>query len=370
MRIRSTRATVNLDHLRHNLAVIRRLAPSCGVAPVVKADAYGHGSVAVSRALSAAGAQMLSVVLVEEGIELRQAGIDMPILVLGSAYDGGYEAMIEHNLTPAIGRVDQLQALAKAAGDGKASLHLKIDTGMNRLGIQPDEVEQLADALSKHPNLNMDGVLSHFANADLGDRKFNKSQLQSFHNACKNLEMRGHKPQWRHIANSAAVLSFPEAHGSLLRPGLAVYGYNPMGPKKKTGLRPVMSWTTQPVHIKTISKGCRVSYGGVWTAKRDSRIATLPVGYADGYPRSMTGKASVLVGGMRVPVVGRICMDLIMADVTDAEVVDLSSEIVLMGEQGNESITADDLAKWAGTIPYEIICCVGRRVPRTYVSQP
>jgi alanine racemase len=366
--IRPTIATVDLGAIRHNLDVARRRSPGQAICAVVKADAYGHGLNEVGLTLSRGGVEWLAVALVEEGISLRRVGVKTSILVLGSALGGTLFELVAHDLTAAIYRPDQLEALAMAARGKQVAFHLKIDTGMARLGVRLDELEPLFDMLDHTPNLVLDGVLTHFANADLADREFNAAQLALFNRACARIAQRGFKPRWLHISNSAAVLSYPEAHVGLLRPGLMIYGLDPLAKRSDAELIPAMSWTTQPVHLKTIAKGTRVSYGGRWVATRDSRIATLPVGYADGYPRAMSGKAQVLVRGKLAPVVGNICMDLCMIDVTDIPSVTLEDEVTLMGRQGDAYVSAYDLAKWADTIPYEIICGVGTRVPRYYVD--
>jgi alanine racemase len=366
MQIRPTTVTVDLAALRHNLAVIRRLAPGIAVCAVVKADAYGHGLEPVARSLADAGIDWLAVALIEEGVTSRRAGIKTPILVLGAALAGGFEELVAQDLTPALFRAEHLEALARAARHRRYPFHLKLDTGMSRLGLPLCELPSFLESLAHHPELELDGVLTHFANADLADRELNARQLQLFREGLALVRSRGHTPRWHHIANSAAVISYPEAREGLLRPGLMIYGLRPL--ECAVDLQPAMRWTTRAVHLKTVRPGTRVSYGGRWTAQRDSRIATLPVGYADGYPRALTGKAEVLVRGRRAPVVGTICMDLCMVDVTDVRGVEIGDEVVLMGTQGQESITAHDLARWAGTIPYEIVCGVGPRVPRVYTD--
>ena len=368
MSIRPTIATVDLGAIRHNLEVARTVAPGQAICAVVKADAYGHGLNEVGLTLSRAGVEWLAVALVEEGISLRRVGVKTSILVLGSALGGTLFELVAHDLTAAIYRPDQLEALAMAARGKKVAFHLKIDTGMARLGVHVDELDELLDALAGMPNLVLEGVMTHFANADLADREFNAEQLSLFKRACKRITERGVNPKWLHISNSAAVLSYPEAHIGLLRPGLMIYGLDPLQKRGQTGLVPAMGWTTRPVHLKTVPKGTRVSYGGRWVAQRESRLATLPVGYADGYPRAMSGKAEVLVRGQRAPVVGNICMDLCVIDVTDIPGVTLEDEVTLMGRQGGAEISAHDLARWADTIPYEIICGVGSRVPRYYID--
>lgn len=369
MQIRPTRVVVDLDALTHNLGVIRARAPQHPVCAVVKADAYGHGAVPVSRALERAGIDWLAVSLIEEGMTLRAAGIGSPILVLGGGLDQGYRELLEHGLTPTVFAAEHILGLAQAARGELVRVHLKIDTGMSRLGLADDELERILDVVAQHPNIVLDGVLTHLANANLDDRDTNQRQMTRFRAACARIAARGHSPRWLHAANSAALLTFADAHAGMVRPGLLLYGLNPLDDLVRLDARPVMSWLTRPVHVKNIPAGTRVSYGGRWTAERPSRIATLPVGYADGYPHGMSGSAQVLVRGVRVPVVGTICMDSCMIDVTDLPAVDTQDDVVLLGTQGHQTITAHELAAWAKTIPYEIVCGVGQRVPRHYTTR-
>lgn len=366
MRVRPTVVTVDLGAIRHNLEVIRQAAPGQAVCAVVKADAYGHGLVPVARCLAQAGVDWLAVALAEEGLALRQAGVQTPVLVMGSALTGGFGELVEHQLTPVLYRPDQLHDYALAASGNPAPFHLKVDTGMARLGLTLNELPTLLSALKKHPHLILDGVMTHFANADLASRSSNEHQLALFEQALAVLAQVGLTPRIKHIANSAGTLTSTPSHLGLIRPGLLTYGLNPLTQALTLDLKQAMRWTTQAIHIKTISKGTAVSYGGRWTAERDSVIATLPVGYADGYARVMSGKAQVIVRGKRAPVIGTICMDLCMIDVTDVPDITLQDEVVLLGTQDGESVTAHHLARWAGTIPYEIVCGIGPRVPREY----
>ncbi|MEK7703775.1 MAG: alanine racemase [Myxococcota bacterium] len=369
MQVRPTAATVELAAIRHNLGVVRRLVGERAVCGLVKADAYGHGLVPVARTLAAAGVDFLAVALVEEGVTLRQSGIETPILVLGGALEGGYDALVAERLTPALFRLEHLDRLARAVGHGSCDFHLKVDTGMARLGLQPDEIGAFVARLATYPQLHLAGVLTHFANADLADRDFNAQQLARFQAAIVSLGQLGHAPRWVHLANSAAVLSYPDAHQVLVRPGLMLYGLDPLVPASGEHLEPAMRWTTRAIHVKDVEAGVRVSYGGRWTASRRSRILTLPVGYGDGYPRVLGNRAQVLIRGLRAPIVGSICMDLCLADVTDVGGVGLEDEVVLLGAQGDDCIGAAELARWGDTIAYEIVCGVGARVPRHYVNE-
>lgn len=368
MQIRPTQLTINLSALRDNLRQLKTQAKEAEFCAVVKANAYGHGAVEVGRFLQKQGVRFLAVALVEEAIQLRQAGIQTALLVLSGALEGGYDALVEYRLTPVIFSAEHLRGFANAAQGRPLAFHLKLDTGMARLGLIPNELSAFLNDLARFPNLQLEGLLTHFANADLGDRQFNAQQLTSLTQVQQQLEKVGKAPRWLHIANSAAVLDFPAAHMPLVRPGLALYGINPFGRDQQFRLHPILKWSTRAVHIKNVPAGTRVSYGGRWIAPRKSRIATLPVGYADGYMRRLSGQARVLVGGKKVPVVGTICMDLCMIDVTDVPAMTLQDEVVLLGDQGDERVTTYDLAEWAQTIPYEIVCAIGARVPRHYVG--
>lgn len=367
--IRPTRAEVDLSALAHNLSVARRIAEGTAVLAVVKANAYGHGAPLVARALEAAGVDMLAVALVEEGMELRAAGVRAPVLVLGGAYEnGGYEALLEHDLIPVVFREDHLTALARLAGRGKVRVHLKVDTGMSRIGVMPAGLGALLETVRKLPQIEIDGVLTHLANADVDGDPLTKAQFAGFARALEQVREAGFSPRWRHVSNSAAVLSRAGGPGeplfNLVRPGLAVYGYAPAAHLVRAELRPVLSWKTAISHLKTVPAGTAVSYGGIWTAPRETRLATLPVGYADGYDRVFSSRAHVLVRGRRAPIVGRVCMDMCLADVTDVPGAALNDEVVLLGAQGEERVDAVELAKLADTIPYEILCGIGARVPR------
>ncbi len=369
--IRPTAVTVDLQALRANVAALQRRGGGHPLCAVVKADAYGHGAIAVARELELIGCAFLGVTLVEEGVALRDAGMRAPILVLGGAFGShGFAAVVDHGLTPVIWRSEHLGELAAAARGSPVSYHFKVDTGMARLGAKPSELEAFLAAAKTFPNLKLDGVMSHFANADVvGDAK-NLEQITEYQSAIAQIRRHGSSPRWLHFANTPALLTgvHGDAH-TLLRPGGGLYGLDTRDQHAGDDpLTPILRWVTRPIHVKHVPAGTSVSYGARWTAQRDSIIATLPVGYADGYPRIMTGKAKVLVKGELAPVVGTICMDLCLADVTDVPGVSLEDEVVLIGAQGERKLTADDLAGWAQTISYEITCGIGPRVPRRYVG--
>jgi len=369
LRVRPTEARIDAHALQHNLKEARRAAPRARICAVVKADGYGHGAAIAARSFLAAGAEWLGVALVEEGLALRNVGITAPILALGGQYTD-YGLLLQHRITPLVYRADMIEALAAAARARgvTAEAHLKLDTGMGRIGAQPEELGGLLDLLQKRPEVRLTGLSSHFANADLRDPTATGKALDLFAAARRAILDAGQPLALSHLANSAAVLDLPPSHYDMVRPGLMLYGAAP-APRfgGMADLRPAMSWVTGIVHLKHVKAGTPISYGHKWIARRDSAIATLPVGYADGYRRSLTNKGEVLVRGKRVKQVGTVCMDMTMIDVTDVPGVREGEEVVLMGDQGEERISADDLAGLCDTIPYEIFCAIGTRVPRVAV---
>lgn len=368
--IRPTVATIDLEALRHNFRQLEAFAGPSMVLPIVKANAYGHGAIPCARALEREGARFFGVALTEEGIELRRAGIATRILVLGGAYGERWDLLVAEEMTPVVFRKEHVQGLAAAARARrrKAVAHLKIDTGMGRVGIHPEELSAFLDAAAAE-GVEIEGLATHFANADLADNALTERQIRKMEDAVGVMEARGMRPEWVHLANSAATVTRPDAHGTLVRPGIMLYGAYPSETyRDRVDLRPVLRWTTRISHLKSVAVGTPISYGSRWVARRPSRIATLPLGYADGYQRRLTNIGVVLVGGKRVPITGTVCMDQCMIDVTDVPDVRLDDEVVLLGRQGDEEIRADELAKLCGTIHYEIFCGIGSRVPRCFVG--
>lgn len=366
---RPTLAVISLDALDHNYHEVVRNTRGQRILAVVKAGAYGHGAVEVSRRLLSLGADTLGVALVEEGEELRDAGIDAPILVMGATFPEQAEAMVSLKLTPVVYGLSGAQELSEAARKRGTSInvHVKIDTGMGRIGIAPEDAPEFIAALQKLGSVSVQGLMTHFADADLRDKQFASRQMDRFESLLNALEAKKIDVPMRHAANSAAVLDFQRAFFTMVRPGLMLYGYNPL--EKVNGdadLRPVLSLLTRVAFIKKVPPGTSISYGRTFTTKRESVIATLPIGYADGYGRGLSNKGEALVRGARVPVVGRVCMDMCMIDVTDAPLVREGDEVVLIGSQGHERITADDIAAKTGTIAYEVLCGISSRVPRIY----
>ncbi len=369
--VRPTQAEVNVEALRHNLREVKRTAGPLQILAVVKANAYGHGAVHVARVLEDAGVAFLGVALIEEGVELRNAGITAPIVVMGGSYRGGYGLLVSHRLTPMVFQEEHLRELNAEALQQKqtVAVHVKLDSGMGRIGASIDELPALLLSLQGCAHLEMEGFCSQLASADVRDSAQTRDQLAVFRRGLQCVDASGFKPKWRHLANSAALLGLPEAKVgwdvNLARPGLALYGLRTaewLG--QELTLQPALTWKTGVTHVKTVQAGQKVSYGGIWEAKRTSVIATLPVGYADGYHRSYAGKGYVLIRGARAPVVGRITMDMCMIDVTDIPSVEMGDDVVLLGTQGHERISAELMAEWAGTIHYEVLCGIGARVPR------
>ncbi len=366
---RPTEALIDIAALAHNYAEVIRRSGDRKVLAVVKAQAYGHGSVAVSRHLLQLGAQMFGVALVEEGRELRQAGIQTPILVMGAVFPEQADSIVESGLTPAIYSVSVAQALSKTARAMKTTVavHVKIDTGMGRLGLTPEKAGAFIEEVRSLPGIALEGLMTHFADADLEDKKFSSMQMDRFEHLVSSLAAGGIEIPLRHAANSAAILDYPRALFTMVRPGLMLYGYNPLGRGGDPGLQPVLSLVSRIALLKKVPAATPISYGRTFTTRRESLIATVPIGYADGYSRGLSNRGEALVRGVRVPVAGRICMDMCMLDVTDVPAVNEGDTVVLIGKQGPERITADDIAIHTGTIAYEVLCGISSRVPRRTV---
>ncbi|HLK10849.1 MAG TPA: alanine racemase [Candidatus Binatia bacterium] len=370
---RPTVAEVSLGALRANC----RQAQACvgagvRVMAVVKADAYGHGAVAAARAFVEAGAAALGVSTVEEGVEIARARLGAPVVVLGGAFPGEEAVVAAHGLGVAVWTVEGVRALgaaARAAGT-TVPVHVKVNTGMTRLGLEPGEAGAFGAAVRSVPGVAIEGVFSHFASADDLDTAAARAQLARFAEARDALASAGVRPPLVHLANSAAVLSLPAAHFTMVRPGLMLYGYAPAPHlAARAALRPALRLRTRITQARAVAAETPVGYGGTFVTARPSVIATLPLGYADGYHRLASNRARVLVRGRRVPVVGRVCMDHTMIDVTDVPDVGAGEPVVVLGAQGGAAVGADDLAGWCETISYEVLTAIGRRVPRAYVEE-
>ena len=368
--VRPTYAHVDAAALAHNLAVVRRrVGPRTRVLAVVKADGYGHGATWAARALYEAGAWGLAVSLVEEGVELRQAGIDAPVLVLGGVVPGSEDVIVHRSLTPVVWAREHLQRLSAAvrrSGAPPAPIHLKIDTGMSRLGLLPAELGALLDWFEgdEGHSLRLEGVMTHLACADEPDDPVSPAQLEIFREALGTLAARGIHPQLRHVCNSAGIVRLPQGHFDMVRPGIALYGAASSPAVAIEELVMAMSVHSQILGIRELPAGTRVSYGHREELRRPSRLGIVPVGYADGYPRRMSGRAQVLIRGHRCRVVGNITMDVSMVDVSDLPDVRVGERVTLLGRQGRDELSLYELAAWADVIPYEIMCGISKRVPR------
>ncbi len=363
---RGLTAEIDLAAAGRNLAAVRRAAGGTPVIAVVKADAYGHGAVELGRAFQRAGAEALAVAFLHEALQLRESGISGPVIVLFDRT--GPEEYFEYGLTPVVHDIKTALMLSDAATRRGTTLdiHVKLDTGMSRMGFEdPSGIYETASLRG----LRISGLMSHFANADMADRDFSLEQLKKFNEVREGLMRKGISPAC-HIANSAAALSSSESRFDAIRPGIALYGCSPFEPgvAMPDGIKPVMSLTAPVLRLRRIPKGRPVSYGGTFITGRDTLAAVVAAGYADGLGRWASNRSAVLVNGKRAPILGRVCMDLAVADVTEAGEVDEFSDAVLMGRSGDEGITAEELAAEAGTIPYEILLRFGRLASRRFVN--
>jgi len=365
---------VDLDALAHNMREIRRLAKKDAlVTAVIKADGYGHGAKKIAQTLLDNGADRFAIAVLDEGIELRQAGFEVPILILGFTDKERAEEIVSYNLEQAVYSWELAEAISKEAVKQKktAKIHIKVDTGMGRIGLKPDKDSvQLIKKISQLPNIVIEGIFTHFAVADALDKAYTEEQYAKFTWICEELERENVKINVKHCGNSATIIDLPNMHLNMVRAGIILYGLKPSDEVMldKIELKQVMSLKVRISHVKEIEAGQSVSYGRRFIAEKKSKIASLPIGYADGYTRMLSGKAEALVNGRRVPVVGRICMDQCMVDVTGIEDVKVGDEAVLFGKQGEGFIHIDELAEKLDTINYEIVCMISRRVPRVYVK--
>lgn len=372
---RPTVAKIDLSALRYNFNRIREtLKPECGLLAVVKADAYGHGFMDVALELEKLGVTAFGVAFLAEGIQLRKSGIDRPILILGGIYPGQEKKCVGFNISTAVFNMEQAIALDSAAGRlyRKAKVHVKIDTGMGRLGVLFSQADEFFSSLKSLKNIEVEGVLSHFASADELDdsgRAYTKLQADRFAESVSAARRNGFDPLYLHIANSAATFGLELPGCNLVRPGIALYGALPsIDFAGRMDLKPVMSLRSRIAMLKWVAPGTSISYARRYTTEGSTLVASVPVGYADGYRRSLTNRGEALVRGVRAPVIGTVCMDWIMLDVSSVPDVEVGDEVILMGSDAEgRSITAEELAEWSGTIPYEFFCGISKRVPRIYV---
>jgi alanine racemase len=366
---RPTVGEVDLGALEFNYRQIKKRIPEdVKLLAVVKADAYGHGAIPVSLRLEKLGVEYLGVAIPEEGVELRKGGVKAPILVLGGVFGGEADQIFRFRLTPVIFGKDSLKILSREAERRrrKVKVHLKVDTGMGRLGVPLTLWPDFLKEVRRFPRIEIEGILSHFSMTD-EEKRFTQNQWRAFQRALAIAQEMGISCQYLHMASSATLTAFPAYLARLVRPGIMLYGsypsptFQPLIP-----LKPVMTLKTRIHFLKSVPPGTRISYGGTFKAKRESLIATLPIGYADGYSRHLSNHGEVLIHGKRAPVVGKVCMDFIMVDVTDIPNVSVGDEVILMGKQGKEQITPEEIAEKINSISYEVLCSVGKRVPRIY----
>jgi alanine racemase len=368
--VRATWAEVNLARLEYNLEAIKARVAPAKIMLVVKANAYGHGLAEVSKAL-AAKTDYIGVAVLEEGILLRQLGITAPILVLGGIWQDQIVQYLQHNLTLTASSVERLQQIDAAAMQMgiKAKVHLKIDTGMERIGIHYYSAHHLQEAALKCTHVEVEGIFSHFANADSADLTHARLQLERFNEVLRFYERHSLPKPMRHMANSAAILQLPESYLDMVRPGIMLYGVYPSPEVPHTvDVKPALAWKSRVVYFKVVKPGHSVSYGSTWQTDHNVRIVTVPVGYGDGFFRSMSNRAQVIIRGKKYPQVGTICMDQLMVNIERDSAYN-GDEVILLGEAGGERISVEDLAAWAETIPYEILTNINTRVPRIYTQK-
>ncbi|MEW5986685.1 MAG: alanine racemase [Chloroflexota bacterium] len=369
--VRPTYVEVNLTRLAENFQAIQRWVAPAGVMVILKANAYGHGLVEIARHAVQLGAAYLGVAFLEEGILLREAGVTAPILVLGGILGNQVPLFLEHDLTVTASSVEKLWAVEDAARQmGRpAKVHLKIDTGMERIGVHYYNANSLLEASLRCEHCQVEGIYSHFASADAADLTYAHQQLARFQEVLRFYDERNLTPPLRHVANSGAILQMPESHLDLVRAGILFYGVYPSAETQRAvSVRPALSWKSRVVYFKVVKPGHPVSYGSTWQTDHLARVVTVPVGYGDGYFRRLSNRSQVLIRGRAYPVVGAICMDQMMVNIEWDSAYN-GDEVVLLGEMEGEAITCDDLAEWAGTIPYEVLTNINTRVPRVYVRE-
>ena len=365
---RATRTIINLNAIASNVAAVRSIiGPQRDLMAVVKADAYGHGAVNVSRTALQSGATCLGVALPEEGASLRSGGIEASVLVLGVIHPKEAPKVVQSRLEQTLCTLELAEALNQAAeaSSGKISVHIKVDTGMGRIGLAPRDTPAFVRKISRHKNLHLKGIFSHLPCADHADKTFTRKQIEQFSDLVREIAASGIKIPQKHLANSAGILDFPESYFDLVRPGIMMYGLYPSPHMHRSvALKPAMTLKTQITYLKRVSAGTPISYGHTFCCKKSMHIATLPIGYADGYSRGLSNRGYAMIRNEHAPLIGRVCMDMCMFDVTDIKNVQPGDEAVLFGEKP----TVDELADQLDTINYEIVCSIGKRVPKIFVT--
>jgi alanine racemase len=366
--VRPTYVEVDLCRISDNYHAIQKQVAPAAVMPILKANAYGHGLVEVARHLETLDVPYLGVAFLEEGILLREAGIKTPILVLGGILDNQVPIFLDYDLTLTASSVEKLSQIDRAAQAKSltAKVHLKIDTGMERIGVHYYSASSLLEASLNCEHCLVEGIFSHFANSDSADLSSAETQLERFEKVLDFYRERDLTPPMRHMANSGAILQVPQSHFDMVRAGILLFGIYPSAEvPHSVAVKPALSWKSRVVYFKVVKPGHPVSYGSTWQSDHMVRVVTVPVGYGDGYFRSLSNKTQVIIRGKKYPVVGRVCMDQMMVNI-EWESAYNGDEVILIGESGSEAITCDQLAKWAGTIPYEVLTNINTRVPRVY----
>ncbi|HPZ59847.1 MAG TPA: alanine racemase [Bacillota bacterium] len=371
--LRPVWAEIDLASIKHNITEIKRRVGNTPIIGVVKADGYGHGAVEVSKVLLNNGVSALAVATLSEAIQLRNAGITVPVIMLGLTPWHYQKILIEYDITPVVASYSDTRALSALAVEAGTTVDVlvAVETGMGRIGLMPskESVNEII-GINNLPNIRIKGIFSHFSSADEKDKSYTFQQIENFNRFYQDLEAAGISIKFRTHANSAATMEVPEAWFDAVRPGIILYGCYPSNEVDKSllSLKPAMTLKASIVFLKRVPAGTSISYGRKFVTERESVIATIPIGYADGYPRLLSGKGRVLIRGQYAPVVGNICMDQCMVDVTDIPNVKKYDEVVLIGTQGDKTILADEIAEKTGTINYEIVCRIGKRVPRVYIN--
>ena len=364
---RATRAIIDLNAIAFNVAAVRSIiGPHRDLMAIVKADAYGHGALKVSRTALNSGATCLGVALPEEGAQLRKRGIEAPILVLGVIHPKEASKVVESRLEQTLCTMELAEALDRIARASaqKISVHIKVDTGMGRIGIAPRDAPAFARKVSRFQNLYLKGIFSHLPCADEADKTFTEKQIRIFDGLLREIEASGISIPQKHLANSAGILDYPKSHYDLVRPGIMLYGLRPSSHvSRHVALKPVMTLKTKVAYLKQVPQGTPISYGHTFCSRGQMIVATLPIGYGDGYNRGLSNRGYALIRNMKAPLVGRVCMDMCMFDVTDIHGIQPGDDAVLFGE----TPTVDELAAQLDTINYEIVCSVGKRVPKIYI---
>lgn len=367
-------AVIDLDAICHNIKEVKRvIGPDVKVMPVIKADGYGHGAVPIAKALNEIGVDAFAVAIIEEGITLRKNGITQPIVILGYTSEYQYSSLIQYEIQPTVFCYEMAESLSKiaAALGQNAKIHIKLDTGMNRIGFKPTrESLEIVKKISKLPNIKIEGIFTHFACVDEADKTSAKKQKAEYDKFIGWLSEEGIEIPVKHVSNSASIIDMKDWRMDMVRSGIITYGLYPSEEVSKDvlDLRPAMSLKTHIVYIKEVGPGEGVSYNHTFVTKRNTKIATIPVGYADGYPRALSSKGRVLIRGQYAPIIGRICMDQFMVDVTDIPDVSVMDEVTLVGVDGENRISVEEVANGAGSFNYEFVCGVSKRVPRVYMQ--